>query len=90
METMLTCSNTLLLVKGTFSSLLLPVYLEIDEWKDGFRQQRQTHNPPTPFGAHVAPVLRDVEVSPDEDGVGEYAADIASDPVSIISCQLEQ
>jgi hypothetical protein len=90
MEMMLTCSNTLLLVKGAFSSLLLPVYLEIDEWKDGFGQQRKTHNPPTPFGAHVAPVLRDVEIPPDEYCVCEYAADVASNPVSIVSCQPKQ
>jgi hypothetical protein len=87
---MLTCSNTLLLVEGAFSLLLLLVYLEIDERKDGFGQQCEPHNPPTPFGAHVAPVLRDVQIPPDEDGVGKDTADIASNPVSMVSCQLEQ
>jgi hypothetical protein len=87
---MLTCSNTLLPVKGAFSSLLLPVYLEIDERKDGFGQQCEPHNPPTPFGAHVTPVLRDVQVPPDKDSVGKDTADITSNPVLIISCQLKQ
>lgn len=56
------------------------VHPQINNWVDRLWNESGNNNPNAPGCPDISPVLRDIEVSPEEDSIGSKAAQVPREP----------